>query len=514
MVNGIHGLMSDPDLAGQHFIVDFDGPELTSRVERLVKDGRIAGVILFAKNVRSPDQVRRLAGDLQALAHEAGLPPLFITIDQEGGIVNRITDGVTVFPGALALGATGREEDAAAAGRITAMELKALGVNVNHAPVLDINSDPRNPIIGIRAFGEDPQDVARLGIAYIRAAQGAGVLTTVKHFPGHGATPVDSHLDLPVVDKAPQQLEREELLPFARAFAAGAAGCMTAHIVFPALDPKRPATLTPVILQQLLRQKLRFGGVVFTDSMAMKAVADRWPRGEAAVEAIRAGADFVLACGTENEQWESLHAVRAAIAEGRLNQQQLQESGERISIARERFVKSTPDRESVNGATHRPVAQEIADRAVTLVRAARGAVPLAGGKTAVVHVGQPAWLDQTKVLVRLLRDSGVPAELIEDPEGSQWRNVVVASHSWRSDAAKTMVPLLHSRFGERLVVVGFGAPYELSNFAPVPTYLTAYGPDLPSITAAARVLTGAIKPTGRLPVTIPGLYPRGHRAEL
>jgi beta-N-acetylhexosaminidase len=504
--------MIDNDLIGQHFIIDFDGPDITPGVERLIREGRIGGVILFAKNVRSPEQVRGLTRDLQGMASDAGLPSLFITIDQEGGIVNRITEGVTVFPGALAIGATGSEEYAAAAGRITSLELKALGINVNHAPVLDVNTNPLNPIIGIRAFGENPEDVARLGIAYLRAAQGAGMLATVKHFPGHGATPVDSHLDLPVVSKDPQQLGREEFLPFSRAFAAGAAGCMAAHIVFPALDPARPATLTPIILKDLLRHKLGFGGVLFTDSMSMKAIADRWPRGEAAVVALAAGMDFIMALGDEDEQWVSLHAALEALANGRLAQQQMHDSGLRIAQARARFVESPPLPETLDTAAFRRVAQQIADHAVTMVRTASGVVPLPAGKTAVVHVGQPDWLGETKVFVRLLSDYGVQAELTDDPEGSQWRNVVVASHSWRSDGATTVVPHLHARFGERLLVVGFGAPYELSNFPQVQTYLAAYGPDLPSITAAAKALTGAIKPSGRLPVSIPGLYPRGHRA--
>lgn len=511
-MNGEWRFMVDHDLAGRHFIVDFDGPEVTPRVERLIREGRIGGVILFAKNVRTPDQVRTLIHDLQAVARTAGLPPLFVTIDQEGGIVNRITDGVTVLPGPLAIGAAGREVFAETAGRISALELKALGFNVNHTPVLDVNTDSRNPIIGVRAFGEDPEQVSRLGIAYMQAAQAAGMLTTVKHFPGHGATHVDSHLDLPVVDKDRRQLDREELLPFARAFAAGAEGCMAAHIVFPAFDAQLPATLTPVILQQLLRTELGFKGVLFTDSMSMKAIADRWPRGQAAVSTLAAGVDLILACGTEEEQWQSIRAVLEAVAAGQLDGRQLHESALRIARARERFVTASTQNGNVDRSEHGRLAQQIADNAVTMVRAAARAIPLREGKTAVVHAGQPVWLEQSKSFVKFLRDSGVAAELADDPEGSQWRNVIVASHSWRSETAKSIVPRLHARFGERLLVVGFGAPYELAAFPQVQTYIAAYGPDVPSLTAAAKALTGAIQPTGRLPVTIPGLYPRGHAA--
>src|SRR5256712_5972985 len=222
------------DLIGQRFVVDFSGPEVTTDLERLVREGRVGGVILFVKNVRSVSQVRTLTADLQRLAADAGLPPLLITMDQEGGLVNRLIDGFTVFPSAMALGASGRAEDAATAGRITSVELRALGVNVNHAPVLDVNSNAENPVIGIRAFGDDPADVARLGVAYIQAAQGAGVLTTAKHFPGHGATPVDSHLDLPVVTKDPERLRREDGFPLAEALRARGGGVLSPPTGVPA----------------------------------------------------------------------------------------------------------------------------------------------------------------------------------------------------------------------------------------------------------------------------------------
>src|SRR2546428_4838294 len=219
------------DLIGQRFVVDFSGPEVTTDLERLVREGRVGGVILFVKNVRSVSQVRTLTADLQRLAADAGLPPLLITMDQEGGLVNRVSDGFPVCPRAMPLGAWGGAADAATAGRITSVELRALGVNVNHAPVLDVNSNAENPVIGIRAFGDDPADVARLGVAYIQAAQGAGVLTTAKHFPGHGATPVDSHLDLPVVTKDLECLRRENLLPFSEGIRARGGGVMSNPII-------------------------------------------------------------------------------------------------------------------------------------------------------------------------------------------------------------------------------------------------------------------------------------------
>src|SRR2546426_8285113 len=270
--------MSTADLIGQRFVVDFSGPEVTADLERLLREGRVGGVILFVKNVRSASQVRTLTADLQRLAADVGLPPLLITIDQEGGLVNRLIDGVTVFPSAMALGASGRAEDAATAGRITSVELRALGVNVNHAPVLDVNSNAENPVIGIRAFGDDPAEVARLGVAYIPAAQGAGGLTEGKPFPGHGATPVDSHLDLPVVTKDPERLRRGGGVPVGGAGPPRAGRGLSPPIRFSSPDALPPAPLSAPIMTAPLKHELGFSGVSFTDSMAMKAIADHWPR--------------------------------------------------------------------------------------------------------------------------------------------------------------------------------------------------------------------------------------------
>ncbi len=515
--------MSTADLIGQRFVVDFSGPEVTADLERLLREGRVGGVILFVKNVRSVSQVRTLTADLQRLAADAGLPPLLITIDQEGGLVNRLIDGVTVFPSAMALGASGRAEDAATAGRITSVELRALGVNVNHAPVLDVNSNAENPVIGIRAFGDDPADVARLGVAYIRAAQGAGVLTTAKHFPGHGATPVDSHLDLPVVTKDPERLRREDVFPFAEAIRAGADGIMSTHIVFPALDAMRPASLSAQIMTALLRGELGFGGISFTDSMAMKAIADHWPRGAAAVAALQAGIDVVLACGRHDAQWESIDAARRAAEDGTLDPAGLRIAADRIARIRMRYASVGAPGDAAGADGHRRQAQEIADRAITLVRNRAERIPLPAGRTVVLSTA----VDEREAaasgdrMASALRLGDELAELVSDVTvatdlgkivNQSWDNVVAVNVSWSSSQGTPMLQTLYSKFGQRLVVVGAGNPYELLRIPSLDTYLAAYGPDPASMRAAARVLSGRLEPTGRLPVALPGLYPRGHAA--
>ncbi|MGH2398744.1 MAG: beta-N-acetylhexosaminidase [bacterium] len=503
------------DLIGQHFMVDFSGPEITPDLERLVREGRIGAVILFDKNIRSIQQVRALTTDLQSLASEAGLPPLFISIDQEGGMVNRLVGGFTVFPGAMAIGATGRVEDAATAGRIASRELRALGINTNHAPVLDVNSNIDNPVIGVRAFSDDPAAVARMGIAYLKAAQEAGVLATPKHFPGHGATPVDSHLDLPVVTKDRLLLGREEVLPFAEAIKAGADGMLASHVVYPALDPARPATLSPEIITKLLRRELGFDGVAFTDSMDMKAISVRWTRGVAAVGALAAGMDVVLALGAAADQWTSIEAARHGAEDGTLDRSEMRASAARIARAKSRYTRPASSNDGVGTDAHRAEAQGIADRAVTLVRSAARRIPLPAGRTAVLHVGSDVWVGATPrlgaELVEMLPGAKIISGIQEVTEGS-WDNVVVASLSWRSYQGVETIRALHKQFGERLVVVGAGNPYELLRFPEVDTYIAAYGPDPASMRAAARVLSGRLKPGGRLPVALPPLYARGHSA--
>lgn len=511
------------DLIGQRFVVDFSGPEVTADLERLIRDGRVGGVILFVKNIRSVSQVRALTADLQRLAAGAGLPPLLITIDQEGGLVNRLIDGITVFPSAMALGASGREEDAAAVGRITAVELRALGVNTNHAPVLDVNSNVENPIIGIRAFGDDPAQVARLGTAYIRAAQGAGVLATAKHFPGHGDTPVDSHLDLPVVTKDRPLLRREEVFPFAEAIRAGVDGIMSTHIIFTALDASRPASLSPQIMTGLLREELGFTGVSCTDSMAMKAISDRWPRGAAAVAALAAGVDIVLACGRHEAQWESITAARRAAADGTLGPDALRAARDRITRIRARYTLASSSGGTIGAEEHRRRAQEIADRAVTLVSNRARRIPLPSGRTAVLSLAGD--VDVTSAsddrMISALRLGAELAEMIpgvtlardmNEIVNDSWDNVVVASVSWSSSRGTSALAALHQQFAERLVVVGAGNPYELLRIPGLYTYLATYGPDPASMRAAAKILSGRLEPAGRLPVALPGLYPRGHAA--
>ncbi|MDR7417106.1 MAG: beta-N-acetylhexosaminidase, partial [Armatimonadota bacterium] len=480
--------------------VDFAGTELDPAVERLVREGRVGGVILFPKNVASPEQVRRLIADLQGLAREASLPPLWITVDQEGGWVNTLRD-VPLCPSPMALGASGEEADAYRAGRITGAVLRWLGINANHAPVLDVNTNPRNPIIGPRSFGEDPHAVARLGCAYLQGLRSRGVLGIVKHFPGHGETEVDSHLDLPVVRKGKADLEQVELVPFRASFEAGAEALMTAHVLYPALDPDLPATFSPRILRTLLRREMGFEGVVFTDALGMGAVRRRWSRAEAVVLSLLAGVDVVLNLGSPEEQWAGIEAAREAARQGQLASAELRASARRIGRLKDRYAVPPPSEPASLPELHQE-ALELARRGLTLLRAGR--VPLPPGPTAVLSLGvEEAARDVFVGELRALRPGVEVVTSLREALG-MWETLVVLTPGWRGTAYAGTVRELWTHYRDRLVVVGAGAPYELAAFPGVATYLAAYGPDPGSLRAAAWALVGRLAPTGRLPVTVPG----------
>jgi len=288
--------------------VGFEGKTLPAALSRWLARGEVGGVVLFSRNIESPAQVRALCREIRSAAGRGNPIPL-IAVDQEGGRVARFKEPpFTWFPPARAcsLFCCRNESVAKGLGAATAAELRAVGIDVNFAPVLDVDSNPRNPVIGDRAFSEDPHTAAALGIAFAIGSLSRGILPVGKHFPGHGDTSADSHEELPVVRAGRRTLLRRELLPFRRAARAGIPALMTAHVMYPALDRALPATLSRKILHDLLRERLRFRGAVLSDALEMKAIADRYGIGEAAVLAVTAGCDVVLVCRGEREQGEAI----------------------------------------------------------------------------------------------------------------------------------------------------------------------------------------------------------------
>ena len=328
--------------AGQLAMAGFAGHSIPPEVRALAREFDLGGVILFARNVESPEQVAEIAREAQELAQEL---PLWVSVDQEGGRVARLRSPFTLWPPMLTLGRSGDEQLAARFARAMAAELKAVGITLDYTPVLDILTNPRNPAIGDRALAGTPEDVARLGTTIIKVLQSEGIAACGKHFPGHGDTSVDSHFDMPLVEHPPDRLDAVELVPFRAAIAAGVAGIMTAHLLVPALDPEHPGTLSQAIVTRLLKQKLGFEGVVFTDDIGMKAISATYTTAEATLAAVTAGCDVVLMCGdAAGPQFEALEMLVHALERGTLPLKRVEDALARHRRMKERFLTARPPR--------------------------------------------------------------------------------------------------------------------------------------------------------------------------
>lgn len=367
------------ELAGQSIMFRFPGPAFTPQAREVFLRIRPAGVLFFADNLTSRDQVVDLTGQLQATARAEGMPPLFIAADQEGGVVSRMPPDMITTPGGMAIGHL-PDEDIEAISRITAEQLHSVGINLNFSPTVDINSNPANPVIRTRSFAETPDVVTRAALAYLKGHLDAGVIPTLKHFPGHGDTHVDSHLGLPVVAKPYDHLLTMELAPFRAAINAGAPAVMSAHIVFSELDGL-PATLSHTILTRLLRGVLGFRGVIFTDSMSMNAITDRFGHADSTVMAKAAGVDVLESNETPDLILARHQALVQALNDGRLPVEAFEATRQRLDDLRKRFrIGTIPD--GVGDAERwRADAKAIARRSIRIVR---GALPPADAPMVVI----------------------------------------------------------------------------------------------------------------------------------
>lgn len=318
--------------AGQHMIVDIPGPTLDQQTRAFLQKYRFKGICLFRRNVESPEQLTQLMADLrEVLGNEA-----LIAIDQEGGAVIRILD-TPQAPSAMALGATANPELSRQVGAAVGRGLRSYGINWNYAPSLDVNVNPLNPMIGDRSFGSDPESVALHGVNWALGLEEAGVMASVKHFPGHGDTNIDTHLALPTVNKPLEELLKTELHPFKKAAEAGVGSMMTAHIIFPALDSENPATLSKNILTGLLRDSWGYEGLIVTDAMDMHAISRQYEGGQAAIKALNAGADLILCVNDLELQEKQVEAIARAIEDGSLSEDLLSRSEEKLARFSARF---------------------------------------------------------------------------------------------------------------------------------------------------------------------------------
>lgn len=323
---------------GQFLIGSIPERTIPAEMRSLAREFDLGGLILFSRNIEAPEQVAELAAESEALGRNK---PAWVSVDQEGGRVARLKEPFTKWPPMATLGRAGKDGEALAARFASALagELRAVGITLDYAPVLDIHTNPSNPVIGDRALAERAEDVARLGRVIIKALQESGVAACGKHFPGHGDTSTDSHFELPLVEHPPDRLRAIEFEPFRAAVAEQVAFIMTAHVLVPSLDEQRPASLSPKVVQALLRDELGFEGVILSDDLEMKAVSARYPVPESAVEAIRAGCDGILICsGDVDLQARTLEALVRAVESGVITAARCDDAFARLRRAKERFL--------------------------------------------------------------------------------------------------------------------------------------------------------------------------------
>ena len=506
------------------------------RLSGLVRDLKVGVVVVFESEVESlPRLLNRLQGEAKL--------PLLVAADLERGMAFRIRRGVVPLPYAMAIGATGSSEAARFMGEVTAREAKALGIHWAFAPVADVNNNPANPVINIRSFGEDPELVARLTAAFVAGARSGGLLTTAKHFPGHGDTAVDTHLQLATIGGDRARLGSVELLPFRSALKAGVDSVMIGHIAALSLDPSgAPATLSEPMITELLRHEMGFSGLIVTDATEMSGVRAAWT-GEAAIRAIKAGADLIL---LPPDPEVAVQALVRAVWEGQLSEARIDESVRRILETKERLGldrRRLVDVDAVSKSVGRPEdierAMAIGRDSITVLRNQGGILPLRAERPlSLLHLvmSSDARNDQIQGFPEdEFQDRRIPARTLSlGPEVSEetaaklvamapdFTHVVVSAfvRVTSSKGTADMAPS-HARLIERLretgrplIVVAFGSPYLLRQFPDVPVYLCAYGSAESSQRAAIAALFGDFATKGALPVTIPGVAQRGAGLEI
>ncbi|HET6204470.1 MAG TPA: glycoside hydrolase family 3 N-terminal domain-containing protein [Planctomycetota bacterium] len=505
-----------------------ESPEF-QRLHHLVADLGFGGMCL---SLGTPSECASLANELQSLARV----PLLVAADYEAGAGFRI-EGATRFPSNLALGAAGSEELAREEGRITALEGRAMGVHWAFAPVLDVQRDPDNPIVNVRSYGEDPALVARLGAAFIRGCQEGGLLCTAKHFPGHGPTSVDSHLDLPVISAPADELEAIDLLPFREAVKAGVRAFMPGHLDVPALtgEPGLSASLSPRAVTDLLRRKMGFDGLVVSDALDMGGVTKRFSPAEVAVRAVLAGNDVLLMSA---DPPAAIDAIVRAVEKGAIPAERIDRSVERIlrakaSLGLQRSRRADLDEvwRVVGKPEHRAVADRVAQESITALRNEGNALPLGAGSAPsalLVTVRDAEGGEEGRTFERELRKrtsrleverigpDEAPARLegLKEKVARAEGPVLLAVYLRPRDRRGTIgLPGSVGSFADavaaRSIVILFGSPYPAARFASARAILCAFSSGDPSERAAARALFGEFAVRGRLPVTIPGFAKRG-----
>ncbi len=538
---------------GQMMMVGFYGEEITPELEEMISEYRPGGIIYFARNLKNPRQVFKLSRNLQELSCNTIGLPLLIAADEEGGIVTRVP-GMTHYPGAMSWGAADDTKALKEMAAAKARELRYLGVNFNLAPVLDVNNNPQNPIIGVRAAGGDPEKVAELGRVYIEGLQEKEIAACGKHFPGHGDTEVDSHHDLPVIEHDRERLERVELAPFRAAIEAGVESIMMAHIAFPALtgSRKEPATLSSKVVYELLREELNFSGIIITDCLEMEGIRGVTGTAEGAVRAVAAGCDIALISHSRSLQIKAFKKLEEAVKEGRISRKRIDRSVRRIiqlklKISQGDFMDSFAAEKSFSQEKFtslknrgKRAAEKIARHAITRLPGSRRYLPFnpdelpqlwlidmraEEGKTAVESGQRNREFEDLdtdiEILARKLAENDFDPRILRSPGQKKIDELVFSARKNLSEEGKKLPgavvfmeelqeepgwfnPLVFMAESKMpAVFVIQRSPYGLDKLKQAEVLIT-YDSSPMHISSIFEILTGEDEPAGSLPVSLPG----------
>lgn len=505
------------DKVGQMLMVGFHGLQAPQYILDWLKDGKIGGVILFARNVETPQQVADLCQEL----HQAAKYPILISIDQEGGAVSRLRQGFSQSPGAMALSATDDEQLTEAVSSILAQEMAALGINWTYAPAVDITYNKDNPTVGVRSFGTDKETVSQFASAAVRGFQASGVAACAKHFPGLGDTAIDTHLALATLEASVEQVVLNDLLPYRAAMDDDLASIMTTHTIFAELDAEYPATLSPVVIASLLRKELHFEGVVTTDCMEMKAIADNYGTGESAVLAMLAGVDIALFSHTKSMQEEAYSAMITAAESGRVPLEIIDKANQRIAKLKANFPAKVAGIDAIRQDNNLEVMRSAAKKSLVMLKN-EGIIPLQHEDNYVGLIEFASYLDSDAVesggLTGLAESLKAVVPLVEsvairpnsddsealEKAASLARNcdiLIVATrnaHLWETEQNLAEEYL---SIAAKSVLLALRNPYD-AEVLEADAVICSFGDVEPSLEAVVSALLGEFVPTGKLPIKI------------
>ena len=508
---------------GQLLLVGFNGYALSEELISMIREYKFGNFIIFSRNIKDLNQLEKLIRDIyNEVIKSLGIIP-FIAIDQEGGMSIRIKEKNTYYPGSMTLAST-NSSNAEIIGHMMGKDLLSLGINMNLAPVLDVNTNPKNPIIGNRSYSDNPETVSKFGNSLIKGMQEEGLIATCKHFPGHGDVEVDSHLGLPILNSDINRIDKIELKPFKDAINNGVKNIMTAHIIFKEIDNENPATLSEKILKDILRNKLKYNGIITSDCMEMKAISKGITTRIGAMKGIKAGIDLVCICHTKERQIESMKEIKKAIDDNFINIEEIDEKIQRIlkckrqvyEIMNQKYCNNKENLNIFNDDSNYKIIQNIVDSSLTFVNGKKlelkGKILLYGFRPYNVNIKEDSTKEDEEDIIYLINQEIPSIHTIEYKKNEyseelinkskDYDTVIFISFNAFSNPLQAKMINELNKICHNFFVISIGNPYDFLKIENNINYYTMYEYTPNSIRTVVKFLKGEIEAIGKLPISL------------